>query len=115
MKKPLQCEKGHIIYGITLNLFSHFHYPQPERAPTNLIVISDFHAHEKGMGLQVHKPSFNQRVQHRFTGLALPPFHIWNDKPDIDMLKVKNNLSWYEEIEREIRKGEDRDHVAMQG
>jgi hypothetical protein len=61
MKKPLWGKKGHIIYEITSDLFSRFRYPQPERAPTNLIAIPYFHTHEEGMNLQVYKPSFNQR------------------------------------------------------
>lgn len=67
------------------------------------------------MNLPVYKPSFNQRVQPGFTGLALPPLRIWDEKQDIVMPEVKNNLSWYEEMEEEIGRKQSQDHAAMQG
>jgi hypothetical protein len=115
MKKPLWREPGHVIYEITSDLFSRFRYPRPERPPTRLIAIPYLHAHEEGMNLPVYKPSFNQRVQPGFTGLALPPLRIWDEKQDIIMPEVKNNLSWYEEMEEEIGRKESQDHAAMQG
>jgi hypothetical protein len=67
------------------------------------------------MNLQVYKPSFNQRVQPGFMGLALPSLRTWDDTQHIVMPEVKNNLSWFEEMEGEIKRREDQNYPAMQG
>jgi hypothetical protein len=60
--EPIRCEKGYIIYNFTSDLFSRFRMPQPEKAPTNLIAIPEFHAHSKAAHLVSEEATLHQRV-----------------------------------------------------
>ena len=98
LKKPIRCDRGYVIYQFTSDLFSLFHIPRPEMAPTNLIAIPKYHADSEAAHLRVQEATLHQRIQEE--DYALPPLHTWDDDPFLSPLPTQVNLTWSEEMER---------------
>jgi hypothetical protein len=69
--EPIRCDKGYVIYKFISNLFSRYRTPQPEKAPTNLIAIPEYHAHEEAAHLASQEPTLCQQVLEEAYALPL--------------------------------------------
>jgi hypothetical protein len=94
----IRCDRGYVIYEFTSDLFSHFHIPWPESAPTNLIAIPKYHANSEAAHLRVQEATLHQRIQEE--DYALPPLCTWDDDPFTNPPPTQVNLTWSEEMER---------------
>jgi hypothetical protein len=58
--EPIRRDRGYVIYKFASDLFSRFRTPQPEKAPTNLITILEYHAHEEAAHLVLQEATLHQ-------------------------------------------------------
>jgi len=80
-----------------LHLFSRFHTPQPKKAPTNLIAILEFHAHNKAAHLVSREAILHQRVLE--DAYALPPLCTQENEWSLLHMETWKNVTWSEEME----------------
>jgi hypothetical protein len=95
--EPIRREKGYIIYNFTSDLFSHYRTPRPEKAPTNLIAIPEFHAHSEAAHLVSEEATLHQRVLE--DDYAIPPLRIWDNEWSPLLMEKWDNVTWGEEME----------------
>jgi hypothetical protein len=94
LREPIHCEKGYVVYKFTSDLFLHFRTPQPEKAPTNLIAISEFHAHCKAAHLVSEEATLHQQVLE--DNYALPPLCTWDNEWSLLHMEMWKNVTWGE-------------------
>jgi hypothetical protein len=92
LKEPIQCDKGYIIYKFASDIFSHFCTLQPEKAPTDLIAIPEYHAHEEAAHPVSKEATLHQRVLEE--AYALPPLRTWENEWSPPYLETLKNLTW---------------------
>jgi hypothetical protein len=102
--EPIQRDKGYVIYKFVSDLFSHYRTPQPEKAPTNLIAIPEYHAHEEAAHLVSQEPTLRQRVLEE--AYALPPLRTWENEWSPPFSETLQDLKWSEEEEKNQEPGE---------
>ncbi|KIM79857.1 hypothetical protein PILCRDRAFT_10034 [Piloderma croceum F 1598] len=95
LMEPIRRDKAYVIYKFASDLFSHFRTPQPEKAPTNLIAIPEYHAHEEAAHLVSQEATLHQRVLEE--AYALPPLCTWENEWSPPFLETLQNLMWSEE------------------
>ncbi len=94
LREPIRHEKGYVIYKFTSNLFSHFCTPQPEKAPTELITIPEFHAHSEAAHLVSEEATLHQQVLE--DDYALPPLRTWDNEWSPLHMETWKNVTWSE-------------------
>jgi hypothetical protein len=100
LTKPIRRDQGYVIYKFTSDLFLRFHTPQPEKPPTNLIAIPEFHADNEAAHLTTQEATFHQRVLEK--DYAIAPLRTW-DRDPFSTAPLKN-MTWYNrEDEPEVR------------
>jgi len=111
LREPIRRDKGYVIYKFVSDLFSRYRTPQPEKAPTNLIAIPEYHAHEEAAHLVSQEPTLRQRVLEE--AYALPPLRTWENEwsPPFsetlqDLKWSEEDLKWNEEVENVQEPGE---------
>jgi hypothetical protein len=99
LNKPIHCEVGYVIYQFTCDLFSRSPNPESIEPTTNLIAISEHHAHEETAHLEYQiSTELHQRVLEKV--YALPPLHTWeNEWSPLPFGKVED-LYWSEEVKK---------------
>ncbi|KIM85648.1 hypothetical protein PILCRDRAFT_5317 [Piloderma croceum F 1598] len=80
-----------------LSLFSCFRTPQPEKAPTNLIAIPEYHAHSEADHLISKEATLHQQVLEE--DYALPPLRIWDNDWSPLYVETLKNMTWSEEMD----------------
>jgi hypothetical protein len=90
--EPIWRDKGYVIYKFVSNLFSHYHTPQPEKAPTNLITIPEYHAHEEAAHLVLQEPTLHQQVLEE--AYTLPPLCTWENEWSPPFSETLQDLKW---------------------
>jgi hypothetical protein len=101
--KPIQRNKGYVIYEFASNLFSRYCTPQPEKPPTNLIVILEFHAHSEAAHLISQEATFHQQVLE--DEYALPPLCTLDNKWPSLWFEIMSS-KWHEEVEKMCEAGQ---------
>jgi hypothetical protein len=100
LTKPIRRDQGYVIYELTSDLFSRFHTPQPEKPPTNLVAIPEFHADDEAAHLTTQEATFHQRVLEK--DYAIAPLCTW-DRDPFSTTPLKN-MTWHNrEDEPEVR------------
>jgi len=110
--KLIRCDQGYVIYEFTSDLFSRFSTPQPEKPPTNLVAIPEFHADDEAAHLITQEATFHQRAGKKtmpsllfrtWTGVLslLRPWKAWlwwnrEDEPEA-------RIDWFTSSEDDIR------------
>ena len=98
LKKPICREEGYIVYQFTCDLFSRSPNPESIEPPTNLIAISEYHAHEEAAQLEYQILTLHQQVLEKV--YALPPLRTWeNEWSPLPFGKVED-LYWSEVVEK---------------
>ena len=98
--KPIRRDQGYVIYEFTSDLFSRFSTPQPEKPPTNLVAIPEFHADDEAAHLITQGATFHQRVLEK--DYAIAPLRTW-DRGPFATTPLKNMTWWNREDEPEAR------------
>jgi len=104
LMEPIRRDKGYVIYKFVSDLFSRYRTPQPEKAPTNLIAIPEYHAHEEAAHLVSQEPTLHQRVLEE--AYALPPLRTWENEWSPPFSETLQDLKWSEEVENAQEPGE---------
>jgi hypothetical protein len=97
LKKPIQRNRGYVIYEFTSDLFSRYRAPRPEKAPTTLIAIPEYHAHEEADHLLSQPATIHQRVLE--VDYALPPLRTWENEWSPRVSEAMS-AKWSEEMDR---------------
>ncbi|KIM76588.1 hypothetical protein PILCRDRAFT_12641 [Piloderma croceum F 1598] len=97
LREPIRRDKGYVVYRFTSNLFSRFHTPQLEKAPTNLIAIPEYHAHGEADHLVSKEATLHQQVLEE--DYALPPLCIWDNDWSPLYMEMLKNMTWSEEMD----------------
>jgi hypothetical protein len=104
LMEPIRRDKGYVIYKFVSDLFSRYRTPQPEKAPTNLIAIPEYHAHEEAAHLVSQEPTLRQWVLEE--AYALPPLRTWENEWSPPFSETLQDLKWSEEVENAQEPGE---------
>jgi hypothetical protein len=82
----------------------HFRTPRPEKAPTNLITIPEFHAHSEAAHLVSEEETLHQRVLE--DDYAIPPLRTWDNEWSPLLMETWDNVTWGEEMEMVDKSGQ---------